>query len=146
MIINPEVTVFLVFSGTIGVLAYILRIFEMPYFRKEVDSPDVFNAMDDYFNAIWCTTITMTTVGYGDLSPATTPGRCVAMTIGIMGSFLISIVVVTVLSVFELTHPQKMALRHIRLTRRAASTIAMSIKYFLAKKRRCLLERSNTDK
>ena len=104
MIINPEVTVFMIFSGTVGVLAYILRIFEMPYFRKEVDASDVFNAMDRYFNAIWCTTITMTTVGYGDLSPSTMPGRCVAMTIGLMGSFLISIVVVTVLSVFELTH------------------------------------------
>ena len=104
MIINPEVTVFLVFSSTIGVLAYLLRIFEMPYFRKEKDAPDVFNAMDDYFNAIWCTTITMTTVGYGDLSPATTPGRIVAMTIAVLGSFLISIVVVTVLNIFELSH------------------------------------------
>jgi len=101
--------------------------------------------MDRYFNAIWCTVITLTSVGYGDLAPSTTPGRTIAMIIALSGSFLLSIVVVTVLSIFELTHSQKMALRHIRLTRRAAVTISSSIKYFLAKKRYYMLKEKDED-
>lgn len=57
-----------------------------------------------------------------------------------MGSFLISIVVVVVYSIFDLTSNQKMALRHIRLTRRAANTITQSMRYFIIKKKYCLLK------
>lgn len=57
-----------------------------------------------------------------------------------MGSFLISIVVVVVYSIFDLTSNQKMALRHIRLTRRAANTVTTSMRYFMIKKRFTLLK------
>jgi voltage-gated potassium channel len=103
MIINPEWTVFIIFSTTIAVFGYILRIFELPYFRLE-NNPDVFRSMDRYFNSIYLTVITMTTTGYGDISPSTTPGRITAMVIALFGTFLISIVVVTVSSIFDLSH------------------------------------------
>ena len=91
--------------------------------------------MDSYFNALWLIVITLTTVGYGDISPCTFPGRIVAMISALWGAFLISLLVVTVSSIFDLNNNQKMALRHIRLTRRAAVTISSAIKFFLAKKR-----------
>ena len=91
--------------------------------------------MDNYFNALWLIVITITTVGYGDVSPCTNPGRLIAMISALWGAFLISLLVLTVGNVFELKHQQQMALRHIRLTRRAAVTISTGIKYFLAKKR-----------
>mmetsp|Transcript_16179 Transcript_16179/g.25061 ORF Transcript_16179/g.25061 Transcript_16179/m.25061 type:complete len:113 (-) Transcript_16179:657-995(-) len=106
----------------------------MPYFRK-VENGE----LDPFFNSIWVVIITMTTVGYGDIAPKTTPGRCVAMVVALWGAFLISLLVVTVGSVFELNENQKMALRHIRLTRKAATTLSSGIKYFLAKKRYYLL-------
>jgi hypothetical protein len=31
--VNPEWTVFVLFASTIFILAYVLRIFELPYFR-----------------------------------------------------------------------------------------------------------------
>jgi hypothetical protein len=82
----------------------------------------------------------MTTVGYGDLSPCTCLGRFIACVTCIWGSFLMALCVVTVNNVFDLTHNQQMALRHIRLTRRAAISISRSIKYFLAKKRYFILK------
>jgi len=77
----------------------------------------------------------MTTVGYGDLPPKTMPGKMVAMVVALWGAFLISLLMVTVTNVFELSENQKMAMRHIRLTRKAAITLSSSIKYFLAKKK-----------
>lgn len=55
--------------------------------------PDTFGTM---WGSIWWAVVTMTTVGYGDMSPTTGPGQCVAIlimitSIGIVGS-LISIV------------------------------------------------------
>jgi hypothetical protein len=60
-------------------------------------------ALDPYFNSVWCIVITMTTVGYGDIAPATLPGRCVAMIAALWGAFLISLLVVTMSSFFDLS-------------------------------------------
>ena len=73
----------------------------------------------------------MTTVGYGDIAPSTQPGRIVAIIIALWGTVLISLVVVSVSSIFELSSSQLMAMRHIRVTRSAAVTISRSIKFFL---------------
>ena len=85
------------------ILAYILRIFEIPYFRGVDKGADTYMALDPYFNSVWCIVITMTTVGYGDISPSTLPGRCVAMIAALWGAFLISLLVVTMSSFFDLT-------------------------------------------
>jgi hypothetical protein len=94
LIINPGWSVMLILLSTIMVATYILRIFELPYFRIMDGHKN--GAMDSFFNNLWCTTITLTTVGYGDIAPATVPGKCVAILIAFSGSFLISIVVVVV--------------------------------------------------
>jgi len=78
---------------------------------------------------------TITTVGYGDITPATVPGRCTAMIVAFWGAYLIAILVLTVTSYFELDSQQRIALSHIDLSSKAATTISRSIKYFLAKKR-----------
>ena len=96
--------------------------------------------MDSYYNGIYCVIITMTTVGYGDLPPCTFLGRFIAIVSCVWGSFLMALCVVTVANIFDLTHNQKLALRHIRLTRRAAISISCGIKYFLAKKRYYMLK------
>jgi hypothetical protein len=43
LIINPGWTILYLMVSSIGILANLLRIFEMPYFRLEVDAPDLFN-------------------------------------------------------------------------------------------------------
>ena len=100
MIGSPEWTVIILFSSTIMILAYILRVFELPYFRYA----DEYSQFDHYFNSIWVVIITLTTVGYGDIAPSTLPGRVVAMIIALWGAFLISLLVVTTSSIFELSH------------------------------------------
>lgn len=91
--------------------------------------------MDSYFNGVWLTLITLTTVGYGDIPPCTTAGRVVLMVVAIWGSFIMSLLVVVIQSVFDLPVEEKMALKHINLTRHAAKAITTAIKFFLAKRK-----------
>ena len=83
-----------------------MRIFELPYFRMKTEDDELHGMMDNYFNALWLIVITITTVGYGDVSPCTNPGRLIAMISALWGAFLISLLVLTVGNVFELKHQQ----------------------------------------
>lgn len=66
LLICPEKTASYIFLVTLFLFAYLIRIFEMPRFR--LDGDDTF---DSYFNSVWFTVVTLTTVGYGDFSPLT---------------------------------------------------------------------------
>lgn len=123
LIIEPEKSVIIMFIGTVCLFAYIVRIFEIPYLRQTNDGTN----FDSYFNAVWFTVITLTTVGYGDVSPGTQPGKIVTIILGFWGSIFLALLVGTVMSIFNLDHDQEMALRHIRLTRHAAQSICSSI-------------------
>ena len=97
--VHPEKTMFLLFVSSILIFGYLIRIFELPYHRlSPIDS-----TFDSLFNAFWLVVITMTTVGYGDLAPHTVPGRVVAMLAALVGGFLISLLVLAVSSVFDLS-------------------------------------------
>ena len=93
----PERTIMTIFFGTVLITAYLLRIAELPYYRKTQDA-----LFDSYFNSIWLTVITLTTVGYGDMSAVTIPGRIVTMALAVWGTCLISLFVVIISGIFEL--------------------------------------------
>ena len=102
-VVHPEQTVFIVFSSTILILAYLMRIFELPFYRHSWIDDSIF---DNYFISVWLIIITITTVGYGDLAPHTYQGKCIAIVTALIGAFLISLLVLAVNSVFELTKNQ----------------------------------------
>ena len=55
-------------------------------------------SITDFGEAIWWSFVTVTTVGYGDLSPVTWQGRCIAIGLMITGVALIGIVTATLAS------------------------------------------------
>ncbi len=57
-------------------------------------------AFSNFKNSLWWTIVTMTTVGYGDMSPTTTGGRFLAIIIMFFGISLIAIVTGTISSIF----------------------------------------------
>lgn len=95
---NPGVTAAGTFLTTILVFAYLLRLFERPY-QNTVGLIQ----FDSYFTAIYCIVITITTVGYGDVTAATIFGRCILMISAIWGAFIISILIVAVGQLFIMT-------------------------------------------
>lgn len=95
---NPGATVIVTLWTSIFILSYILRIFERPYYDA-VGLKDY----DEYFNSVWCIVITMTTVGFGDILAFSYFGRVVIMITAFWGAFLISLVIVSVRQIFELT-------------------------------------------
>ena len=61
----------LLFVVSISFLAFILRVFELPYEQNaKIDNLQ----LRDFGSAIWLSCITMTTVGYGDIYPHTVGG------------------------------------------------------------------------
>ena len=120
------------FLSSIFLLSYLIRIFELPFFR-ETDGE--FAGDIELFDAIWLIVMTVTSVGYGDMVPHTTPGKWIAMFSAVWGIVLISLLVVATTHMFSLTENQHQAEKHIRLTRSAAKTINLSAKYFLIKKK-----------
>ena len=63
-----------------------------------------------YWNACWCTFISMTTVGYGDFYPVTTLGKAAVVANCFWGNFLVSLIVVTLATYVEFS-PQEARVR-----------------------------------
>jgi len=127
---NPGYTVGTVLFFSVLILAYLLRIFEMPY---GLDFGII--TWNSYFTAIWCIVITMTTVGFGDVVPRTVPGRLIVIFAALWGTFLISILILSVGNIFNLSKQEQSAHSHLLQTRKAANSITAFMKYLLAKKR-----------
>lgn len=123
LLIEPERAVCVMFISTVCLFAYMIRIFELPYLRQTHQD----TRFDSYFNAVWFTMITLTTIGYGDVSPGSIPGKIITMLLAFWGAIFLALLVATVSNIFNLTTEQEQALRHVRLTRHAASAISQSI-------------------
>ena len=130
LLTDPARTVSVLMVGSVVILAYQLRIFEIQYY-KAIGQID----FDGYFSAVWCVIITMTTVGYGDMYPVTTFGRIIGVIAAFWGTFVISLLIIVAAEVFSLNLIEQKALHHLLQTRKAAQTITNSMKYFISKQR-----------
>ena len=55
-------------------------------------------AVDNPFDALWWGVVTLTTVGYGDVTPVTTEGRLAAMALMLLGIGLFGAITATITS------------------------------------------------
>jgi len=90
---NPMRFISLLFVLFVTVYAYLLRIYEQPYYAALDKDDGNFEEMNSYLTALWLVIITVTTVGYGDYSACTIPGRIITVMIAIKGIFLMALVV-----------------------------------------------------
>lgn len=107
------------------IIAYLLRIFEIVYYRAIG-----YNDFEQFYSAIWCTVITMGTVGFGDVVAVSHIGRFIMMATTIWGTFLFTLVIVAFGSMFNLNPHQKKAMHHLLVTRKAALTLTSAFKYY----------------
>ena len=90
---------------------------------------------DSYWTSIWCVVITMTTVGYGDVFAVSPMGRIVSIINALWGAFIISLLVASIGTIFELSEGQKYAVSEITNTKEAANSLRAAIKYFNSNRR-----------
>lgn len=135
LINKPVHTICLLFATSIIVEAYILRIYEMQYFRNLPEDDPNFCQMESVYQSVWLVIVTLTTVGYGDIFACTLPGRVVTLIIALSGSLLMALTVTTVTQQLDLSTKKKIALHHMQLTHAASSTVKSSISYYMAKKK-----------
>ena len=96
---HPLLTVLCTFLLQIVMLTFTLRIFERPFHNslhiENGDKEKGDRSFDRIFNSLWCVVITLTTVGYGDFTPGTTYGKLIVMVASIWGTFLISLMIIS---------------------------------------------------
>ena len=61
---------------------------------------------DSYFTSIWNVLITMTTVGYGDVYACSPLGKVISILNALWGAFIISLLVGSISTIFDLTPRQ----------------------------------------
>ena len=96
----PERTIMCLFFSTLSIIAYVFRVLEYPFFLTQDYQPE--SPLRQYYDSIYLTIITMTTVGYGDIKPNTLPAKFLVMITAIWGAIMISLIVLAVSSVFDL--------------------------------------------
>lgn len=88
--VQPEVTIVFSFLFFVALTGYLVRIFELPLLNLDkYNTP----SLETYFNSFYLAFITISTVGYGDITPITYPGKIVMMVAALIGAFLISLIV-----------------------------------------------------
>eukprot|EP01017_Pseudomicrothorax_dubius_P042444 TRINITY_DN6927_c0_g3_i2.p2 TRINITY_DN6927_c0_g3~~TRINITY_DN6927_c0_g3_i2.p2 ORF type:complete len:224 (+),score=23.50 TRINITY_DN6927_c0_g3_i2:767-1438(+) len=92
------------FGVSVLVFAYALQLAERPLGVKTTDFH-----LDSYPNALWCTVITMATVGYGDYYPRTTLGRIIAFIICNWGVLNTSLGVISINQYLEMSSLERKA-------------------------------------
>ena len=100
----PQWTIIWMFTLTILVLAYLLRVFENPYY-VQLTIENKYTRLtwyEDVFQFTYCIIVTITSVGYGDITAKSFFGKSLLMFASLWGTFLISLVLLMVANVFEI--------------------------------------------
>ena len=130
---SPRLTLVFLFSMTVFVLSYIVHIFEIYYLIWPGTEKDVAQ-QGLFYNVVYMVIMTITTVGFGDYTAKTFPGKFVIMFTALWGAVMISIFVLIVSNIFNLSQKEEKALIQIDVSRAAANAIAKSFRVFSKKR------------
>ena len=101
---RPYLMVFASLFATMVLFGLGVRIFERCY-------EDKFGSFDPYFSqyvdTFWFIIVTMVTVGYGDRYPLTHMGRFLALWVGVVGTLLVSLMLVALSSTTQLSNGEQ---------------------------------------
>ena len=103
LIINdPYIFLTIVTIVIVVTISFSLRIIEGPLIFLDNDGID----LSFISNCIWLTLVTMTTVGYGDYYPKTNLGRLLCVISSIIGTILMSFIVVALIIFLRFSNNQ----------------------------------------
>ena len=76
------------------------------------------------FTSVYIAMVTLSTIGYGDYSPATQSGRVLIMVMAIWGSILLSLFVTVTAGLFDMTTDENNTINLVDVSRKGAAIIA----------------------
>ncbi len=96
---RPYEFIFWTLIYTVLVFSYSIRVCELPLSR---DNPEP-NDFRHYLNAVWCIMVTVTNIGQGDVWVKTIYGRIYILTVAVIGLFIVSLMVATLMNLLLLS-------------------------------------------
>jgi hypothetical protein len=116
------------FCAGVIFFGFMLRIFERPFWvqRGSIE-------YDSYFVPMWCTFVTMLTIGFGDYYPITYLGKVITYIGALWGVFITSLIIVCLQGLLDLSSDQFSVFTKILKSKSAMKLIESS--YLLHRKR-----------
>lgn len=105
---KPGITLTIALLSSILIFASLIRIAERP--TEKIDYLELHNHIGFFQNALWVTVVTLTTIGFGDIYIKTSLGRTLIFFLGFWGIFVISLFVVTIRNVLEISNEENRTL------------------------------------
>ena len=144
MALNPLIVDALLFLILLFVCSYDIRIFE-----RYLDEVVIFQ-MGNFYNDLWCIFLSMTTVGYGDITPNTEFGRLFTIVGCLFGTFLVSLVVVSVSSYLNISGSELNAYKVLEksylIEERKKKAVKAVLNYFKSRKSLRKLNKKDIEK
>lgn len=123
----PMSMIVTILIATIPLIAYLLRLAERPF--NDLATMD----LNTYATTLWCTAVTIATIGYGDYYPYTNLGRIICALTGAWGAVMFSVIVFVIQDGMDLTKRQHTCFLKIRGMRSSAELILIALRCYSAR-------------
>jgi len=120
---QPMLMIAFLLLATLPFIAFLLRITERPF--NDISTMD----LGTFSTALWCTAVTMATIGYGDYYPYTGLGRLICALTGAWGAVMFSVVVFVIQDGMDLSKRQNTCFLQIRKVRAAGKAVLQALRY-----------------
>ena len=126
---RPFLMIVLIFLMLIIFASTVYRVLERPLdeFKSEY--------MSDPLLALWFIFETISTLGYGELYPLSYFGRTISVITYLIGAIILSLVIVELQNITDLSNNEKIVFEHVSVSKSAADLINSSIRFFIYKKK-----------
>ena len=107
---HPFIVLIFLLFGSCLVFGYSMRSFEILYWEHQQDS-EFYQEWEYIWNCFWFVFVSMTTVGYGDFFPKTTPGRVCSLLCCFVGNYFVSTMMIFMTSITAKNEKEEKAYR-----------------------------------
>jgi potassium intermediate/small conductance calcium-activated channel subfamily N protein 2 len=147
---SPYNFLYLMLTSMVLVMSYLTRVFERAYyFTAPAFTPDQdgYQDYDNFLNLMWLTTVTMTTVGFGDYFCKSHLGRLMTTIVAFFGILLVSLMLVSLDRTTKLNEFQALSYEFINklqsrelIRHHSAAVVADVLRVCAYKKRKRVLQ------
>ena len=136
---SPSYMLTILFALTVLVFSYATFVFEYFFMLWPETKSMLVPGRGLFFNVVYLVFMTLTTVGFGDYTAKTYPGKIVIILTSLWGAIMISLFVLITSNMFTLAQKEEKALSEIDMSRKATKTIIEAFRLFREKRHYHLL-------